>query len=50
MPTHTARATLSLIAVFLLLDTNKVGGSVIGERQRDEEERNNDTATGTDEY
>ncbi|XP_017323547.1 inactive carboxypeptidase-like protein X2 isoform X1 [Ictalurus punctatus] len=45
MPTHTARATLSLIAVFLLLDANKVGGSVIGERQRDEEERNNDTAT-----
>ncbi|XP_026801578.3 inactive carboxypeptidase-like protein X2 isoform X1 [Pangasianodon hypophthalmus] len=45
MLTHTARVALSLIAVFLLLDITKVGGSVIGETRRDEEERNNDTAT-----
>lgn len=50
MRTHAARAALSLSAVFLLLDITKVGGSVIGETRGDEEERNKDTAAGTDQY
>lgn len=50
MLTHTAQAALSLAAAFLLLDVTKVGGSVIGAVRQDEEERKNDTATGTDEY
>ncbi|XP_027024059.2 inactive carboxypeptidase-like protein X2 [Tachysurus fulvidraco] len=45
MLTHKARVSVSLIAVFLLLDITNIGGSVIGETRRDEEEKKNLTAT-----
>ncbi|GAA6075253.1 inactive carboxypeptidase-like protein X2, partial [Tachysurus ichikawai] len=45
MLTHTTRVSVSLIAVFLLLDITNIGGSVIGETRRDDEEKKNLTAT-----